>query len=106
MSLELNVAELKEELETGERNSEKAYRLNCVTMEIAYDVVEAQPGEGYVKKEIIPLFEKALEVIKISSAKGGFAKHMKDFVTCVKRRTDYLIEYSPILEVRKDSLVF
>ncbi len=98
MGLELNIAELREELKAGRRNGEKAYRLNCITMEVTEDVVEAQPTEDYVKKNIIPLFEKAVEIIKISSPKGGFAKHMEDFVNCVKERIEYLKNYEPILK--------
>ena len=97
MSLESNIAELKKELETGERNSEGAYKFNCLTREITEDVVEVQPDEIYVKQKIIPLFEKALDTIKISSAKGSFVRNIEGFVNCVKERIDYLRSYEPIL---------
>ncbi|OGJ22127.1 hypothetical protein A3K73_07635 [Candidatus Pacearchaeota archaeon RBG_13_36_9] len=98
MSLESNLAELRKELETGERNSKKAYRINVITSEITEDVEDVQPEKYYVKNRIVPLFQKALEVIKTSSSRGGFGKHMQGFVNSIKRRKDYLMAYSPILE--------
>jgi len=98
MNLELNLDGLREELETGREDSEKAYRLNCKTREVARAVVEMQPTEDYVKGQIVPLFEAAVEVIKVSSPKGGFAKHMRGFVNCIRERIDYLKAYEPILK--------
>lgn len=98
MSLESNIEQLSKELETGEGNGEKAYQFNYLTMEIVEDVVELLPKEEYVKKEIIPLFEKALEIIKTSSPNRRYAKYMEDFANCINERIAYLKNYHAILE--------
>jgi len=98
MNLELNLGDLRQELETGRRDSKKAYRLNCITREVTGEVVEMQPAEDYVRNHIVPLHAAAVAIIKVSSPKGGFAKYMSRFINCIRDRTNYLYEYKPILE--------